>query len=234
MYPTDDVLLNVKTKPSIWIRVCMLLSGLGLFAGFSIGCSTPNVAIFSINSDPGVDFLAPRRATVCVLPQRDGQFDLSLQPDLCEKVLIDEVESGLLMAGFSVVSPEDRDEADYLLFCVWNSRPITETHVGTYRTHRGNYRTYYETHHTSVIIPVRRRYRLGQLELAAVDSASASATASHPQRLAKLAIWMADITANGPMVFHDRPWLVAEAMLEWGQTSHWRTDYNAAIKAQRE
>ena len=112
--------------------------------------------------------------------------------------------------------------------------PITVTHVGTYRTHRGNYRTYYETHHTSVIIPVRRRYRLGQLELAAVDSASASATESHPQRLAKLAIWMADITANGPMVFHDRPWLVAEAMLEWGQTNHWRTDYNAAIKAQRE
>lgn len=207
---------------------------LAVLAFAMTGCAPPNVAMISTSADPSFRFDAPAQLAVRVVPIRDAAIDMDIEPTLDEKVLVDEVETGLSVAGFQVVRPGADRAADLVFFCearsfeeVYDSYdriPTTDTVVGTYRTRRG-YRTYYETVHSSVIVPTRRWYRYTRLFLTAVEADAIDEAVAAERPVDRAGVWGALVEANGPLVMRDITWQTAEALYFWGQTADVRLKY---------
>jgi len=198
------------------------------------GCAPPNVALFASGADPGFHFPEPGQAHVAVLPMRESKTTVGIVPTLDEKILIDEVEIGLNDAGFRVVKLGGERAPDFVMFCdarinveqydSYERIPTSDTVVGTYHTRRG-YRSYYETVHSSVIVPTTRRYTYSVLRLALVEARVVEDPEAAGTQIDNVALWYATVEANGPIVMQQRVWQVNQAMALWGRTGQVRMNY---------
>jgi len=198
------------------------------------GCAPPNVALFSSGADPGFRFPDPGQVQVAVAPMRDNKIGMGLEPTLDEKILVDDVEMGLNEAGFRVVRLGGDRAPDFIMFCeaeinveqydTYERIPTFDTVVGTYHTRRG-YRTYYETVHSSVVVPATRRYTYSVLRLALVEAEVALDPAANDKPIDNAAVWYATVEANGPLIMRERSWQAYQAMELWARTGQKRMNY---------
>lgn len=209
-----------------------LLTGVMLLT--TLGCSPPNVALISTSADPGYDFAPHNGVTVSVRIQRDDEIKEPFELSLEEKILADDMEIGLRSAGFRVIQGDGSEQPDMVIlgraeeivegYDSYERIPVTDTRIGTYRTRRG-YQSYYETSHSSVIVPTYRRYIFTRLILSAVEADKARLPEAKGRPIDLAAIWMATVRANGPLVMSDRVWQIKEALWFWGKTADMRLEY---------
>lgn len=205
-----------------------------LLAMSSVGCGTSNIASFDTKADPDLEFPAPDQTTVHVLAFRDNQYDPTLALTLDERILIDEVAEGLRRAGFTVSSSKHDRDVEFLVFCQWDTRveeydsyilvPVPDIIFSRHHGRRGHH-THYSTVFSTVVLPTRRSYTVGELDLAVVKVTAGNALHASDRPIDELAVWMASSCAIGPDVLPDRAWQAWETMAGWGYTEKWRARY---------
>ena len=205
-----------------------------LLAVSSLGCGPSNVASFQTSADPDLEFPAPDQTTIHVLAFRNNRYDPSLVTTLKERILIDEVEAGLRRAGFMISSSKHDRDVEFLVFCQWTARveeydsytlvPVPDFVFGRHHGRRGHH-SHYSTGFSTVVIPIRKRYTVGELDLAFVKVNPGEPLEATDQPIDEIAMWMATSCAIGPDVLPDRVWQTLETMAGWGYTEKWRTKY---------
>lgn len=230
------VFIRVIGLKTIWCRLVATRRTplVLLLAASSLGCAPSNVASFATSADPDLEFPAPDQTTIHILAFRDDRFDPLLVPNLNERILIDEVEAGLRRSGFTISSSKHDRDVEFLVFCQWKARveeydsymlvPVPDLIIGRHHGHHGHH-THYATSISTVVLPVRRRYTVGELDLAFVTVNPDLPLEASDRPMDEIAVWMATSCAIGPDVVPDREWQTWETMAGWGYTEKWRARY---------
>lgn len=237
---------NTIVRAGVFIRViglkttrCRLVGTLRtplvlLLAASLLGCASSNVASFKTSADPHIEFPAPDQTTIHILAFRNNSYDPSLVTTLSERILIDEVEAGLRRAGFKISSSKHDRDVEFLVFCQWKTRvevydsymlvPVPDVIFSRHHGRRGHH-THYATGFSTVVLPVRRSYTVGELDLAFVTVNPDLPLQASDRPMDEFAVWMGTSCAIGPDVVPDREWQTWETMAGWGYTEKWRARY---------